>query len=235
MRILDIDLDFFQSDIHCFDTDKDTFLKDEGIKIWDKDKFLDFIETACGLSKEHKLPGRVMKHHVEAYLFWRELIESGKIEVPFEVTHIDAHSDLAFTPNTLYYSFLQSLDKERKEMFEQGIVFEQDNPYLDSGNYLLDAVISGWIDRITYIPHPKLEYLDVAGYIVKNIVPQKKFGFNFCKGIEEKNVILEMKDIYNYNMSQEEYDFVTVSLSPPYVKKEMEEYIEILKVYLNLI
>lgn len=234
MRILDIDLDFFQSGIHCFDTDKDTFLEDDSITIWDRDKFIDFIENACGLSKEYKLPGRLIKHHVEAYSFWRELVEAHKIEVPFEVTHIDAHSDLAFSPDVPYYKFLKSLDKESKEMFEKGMIFEQDNPYLDSGNYLLDAVISGWVNSIAYIYHPKLDYLDVADYIVENTVPQN-FKFIFCKGIEEKNVILEMKSISDFKINREEYDFVTVSLSPPYVKKEIEEYFEMLETYLNLI
>lgn len=208
------------------------FLKDGSITIWDRDKFIDFIENACGLSKEHKLPGRLMKHHVEAYSFWRELVEAQRIEVPFEVTHIDAHSDLAFTPNIPYYKFLKSLDEERKEMFEQGMIFEQDNLYLDSRNYLLDAVISGWVNSIAYIYHPKLD--DVTEYIVKNTVPQK-FKYIFCKGIEEKNVILEMKNISDFKMNREEYDFVTVSLSPPYVKKEMEEYFEMLETYLNMI
>ncbi len=235
MRILDIDLDFFQNDIHNNEIDNENFLENSDIKVWDEKEFISFLENSCGLEKNKKILGRLVKHHVEAYFFWKELIETGKIKLPFEVTHIDAHSDLGFSINLEYSEFLKSLDKERKDEFNNGINFDKYTEYLNSGNYLLDAVISKWINKILYVYHPKLEYLDVTTNVVENIVPHKTFKFNFCSGIKSENIILDVADMNTYKNVQESYDFITVSLSPPYVQEEMRRFFKIIEEYIEII
>ena len=73
MRILDIDMDFFQSEIHNNDTDSNSHLENENFKVWNEKIFIDFIENKCGLSKESKIKGRVFDHHVDTYWFAKEL------------------------------------------------------------------------------------------------------------------------------------------------------------------
>ena len=91
MRVLDIDMDFFKKDI-CYDKiDSDEFLQDDNIPIWESEKIQCFLEERCGLGNNHKIKGRIIKHHIEAYSFGEELIKEGKIITPIEVTHIDAH------------------------------------------------------------------------------------------------------------------------------------------------
>lgn len=45
MRILDIDMDFFQSEIHSNDTDSNSHLENENFKVWNEKIFIDFIEN----------------------------------------------------------------------------------------------------------------------------------------------------------------------------------------------
>lgn len=67
--------------------------------------------------------------------------------IPFEVTHIDAHSDLAYSPNITFYKFINSLDsQELQEELSKGIIFKGKEHLIDSGNYLLAAVIAGWVN-----------------------------------------------------------------------------------------
>lgn len=235
MRMLDIDMDFFQTGIHCWECDNDTFLKDDReIDVWEADKIVLFLEEQCGLDRREKIKGRIVKHHVEAYLFWGELINNNKVIVPFEVTHIDAHSDLAFSPNVEYYRFLKNLDRELSEELKLGTVFEERSELIDSGNYLLAAVINGWINKVNYVYHQDLDYLDVTEYIVENVIPRKKFRFNFCNQIKEKDIYLEVINPSDFQ-NREMFDYATIALSPPYVKKEMEKRLEIMKEYIEII
>jgi len=235
VKILDIDMDFFQTGIHCFGNDGETFLKDEGIDVWTDETIVRFLEEQCGLDKKNKIKGRIVKYHVEAYSFWSELVNAKKGIVPFEVTHIDAHSDLAFSPSIPFYRFINSLDNEEmQEQLKTGTIFDERGSLIDSGNYLLAAIIVGWVERVKYVYHPQLDYLDVFDYMVENLKPNKLFRFNFCDYIKKKNVYLEM--IYPTSFhSDERYDYITVALSPTFVKKEMEEKINIIKEYIEII
>ena len=53
----------------------------------------DFFENNLGLSKNNKIPGRVVVGHNESLFFWEELLEQGKLTDPFEVVHVDSHAD----------------------------------------------------------------------------------------------------------------------------------------------
>lgn len=235
MRMLDIDMDFFQTEIHNFDSDKDTFLNDDRIKVWPDEKIVKFLEEQCGLDKNNKIKGRIVKHHVEAFSFWQELVNIQKDITPFSVTHIDAHSDLAFSASTSYYKFLKSLDKDENQIkLRNGEIFDGQEHLIDSGNYLLDAIIMGWIKKVNYVFHPDLDYLDVFDYIVECVKSNKLFRFNFCDYIKNKNILLELIHPTNYR-SKVKYDYIAVALSPSFVKKEMVEKLEILKDYIEFI
>ena len=83
MRVLDIDMDFFQTDIIYDKMDSDGFLKGDNISIWEAGKIQYFLEERCGLDSNHKIKSKIIT----------------LIEVP----HIDAHSDLAHSPNVKHY------------------------------------------------------------------------------------------------------------------------------------
>lgn len=235
MRMLDIDMDFFQTGIHCWGKDDDCFLTDEEISVWSDEEIVCFLEKRCGLNRTNKIKGRIVKHHVEAYSFWNELVASEKGIVPFEVTHIDAHSDLAYSLSIPFDKFIKSLNnQEMQEQLCTGTIFEERESLIDSGNYLLAAIIVGWVNNVKYVFHPDLDYLDVFSHIVENIKPHKLFRFNFCDYIKKKNVYLELVSPTSFYF-QTKYDYVTIALSPPYVKKEMEGKLDIIKQYIDII
>jgi hypothetical protein len=235
MRMLDIDMDFFQTGIHCWEKDTDTFLADEKISVWEDKEIIYFLEKRCGLDKNNKIKGRLVKHHVEAYSFWGKLVNSNKDMVPFEVTHIDAHSDLAYSSNIPFYRFIKSLnDQETQKKLNEGTIFFERESLINSGNYLLASIIIGWVNNVKYVFHPDLDFLDVFEYIVENVEPNKLFRFNFCDYIKKKDVYLELVSSTSFYCDKR-FDYATIALSPPYVNKEMEDKLDIIKEYIDII
>lgn len=82
---------------------------------WSDEEIICFLEKRCGLSKTNKVKGRIVKHHVEAYSFWNDLVNSDGEIVPFEVTHIDAHSDLAYSMSIPFDKFMKSLNSQEMQ------------------------------------------------------------------------------------------------------------------------
>ena len=57
--------------------------------MWSEQRVRLFFESNLGLSKNHKIPGRIVVGHNEALHFWYELVSEHKLITPFEVIHID--------------------------------------------------------------------------------------------------------------------------------------------------
>ncbi|MFX1325502.1 MAG: hypothetical protein ACFE8N_11125, partial [Promethearchaeota archaeon] len=91
-RILDIDLDFFLNKIAEAREDGKR-LKKKHYYPWNKIALASFLENKCLLSKKNRIPGKIVTNHQKAFFFWRELFLNQKIKIPFELVHIDAHSD----------------------------------------------------------------------------------------------------------------------------------------------
>ena len=94
MKILDIDMDYFLEDVPHFIPEDCTDRISEDFKTWNKEKIIDFIENRLKLSKNNKIKGKIVQHHHEALYYWKNLIDSGLLKVPFEVIHVDSHADL---------------------------------------------------------------------------------------------------------------------------------------------
>ena len=234
MRVLDIDMDFFQSDIHFWGDDSSLHLIDDSFSVWEEERFIDFIENRCGLSLDKPLRGRIFNSHVETYWFCKELMDKGELCCPFHITHIDAHSDLAFSMSTQNYRFFKSFALENKQRFNDGTMFEvpENQAFIDSGSYLLAMALNRWLNKIEYVYHPDLDALDVADYIVKCTVPNQKFKFAF---FDDRTTIpnLSLETIYPTDyQSAEPFDFVCVAISPAYTVKEIEKLVTVIKRYI---
>lgn len=138
MRVLDIDLDFFVSDIAHFVSDNGKRLNDDYYKIWDEKSVRKFLEKKCGLSRSKPVKGRLIRHHDEAYYyFWRELISNNKLKVPFDIVHVDAHADLGLGDASWVYilsDLLRLPPEERINPKTTGL------DGLSYGNYLAFAI-----------------------------------------------------------------------------------------------
>lgn len=108
MRVLDLDMDYFMTEIANTPFSCKERLDEEyyGDSVWSSDKVRQFLENNLGLSKIHKIPGRIVNGHNEALFFWEELINSKKLSDPFDVVHVDSHADLGLGDAS--WSFLQS-------------------------------------------------------------------------------------------------------------------------------
>lgn len=93
MRVLDIDLDFFLADC-CPLAELGHRPSLPGHEPWEASAVRAFLENQCGLSRTAPKPGRIFETHDGALRFWEEQIAAGRLTAPFDVTHVDAHSDL---------------------------------------------------------------------------------------------------------------------------------------------
>lgn len=77
MKVLDLDMDYFMDcDIHIASDSSTERLSEEyyGHEVWSETRVKRFLEDNLGLSKEHKIPGRIVSGHNESLFFWQELI-----------------------------------------------------------------------------------------------------------------------------------------------------------------
>lgn len=91
--------------------------------------------------------------HDGALQFWQELIAAGQLSVPFEVAHIDAHSDLGIGrpgPGFVLNSVLPLSPAERADIKRY-----YEMKQLDEANYLLFALAFRWISRLENVRNPK--------------------------------------------------------------------------------
>ena len=120
MRVLDLDMDYFMTEIASTPFSCEERLDEEyyGDSVWTEEEVQQFLEQNLGLSKNHKIPGRIVTGHNEALIFWKELINSKMLSDPFGVVHVDSHADLGLGDAS--WSFLQSefltlpIDSRRK-------------------------------------------------------------------------------------------------------------------------
>ena len=235
MIVLDIDMDYFQNDIHTNDIDSDKYLLDSNIHVWSRPDFVNFLEKQCRLSKKRKIPGRVIKHHLEAFGYWDQLLKENKLYSPFKVIHVDAHSDLGYSMNVPFYQFLKSIEMKFMNTDLTYRIFEsnENKKHINSGNYLLCAVIDNMISEIDYVYHDKLDVLDATKDVVECVCPNKLFRFNFCQEILKKDVHLNLIRREQFNIT-DTVDYITVAISPPFVRKEINELLDIMKDYIEL-
>ncbi len=115
------------------------------------------------MSKNHRIPGRIVCGHNEALFFWEALISKGKLSDPFEVIHVDSHADLGLGDGS--GDFLQSMflslpiDTRRKI---RNYEFCDDIKGISIGDYLLWAIAYRLVSSVTYCANPngdKNDYL----------------------------------------------------------------------------
>lgn len=148
MRVLDIDLDFFLDDVPYFPSGER--LGDDYVP-WSEADVRRFLERQCGLSRERRVPGRYVSRHHEAFYFWRELVEGGRLSVPFDVVHVDSHADLGLGDAGYVYLMTELLHRPVGERAERAAASGK----MCEGNYLAFAAACRWLRQVDYVAHPK--------------------------------------------------------------------------------
>mgnify|MGYP000808729019 CR=1 FL=1 len=152
MRVLDIDLDFFLADC-CPLAELGERPSLPGHEPWEASAVRAFLENQCGLSRTAPKPGRIFETHDGALRFWEEQIAAGRLTAPFDVTHVDAHSDLGIGypgPNFVLFNVLSMPVQKR---LDYAAFYAQKK--LDEANYLLFALAMRRISSLDNVRNPR--------------------------------------------------------------------------------
>ncbi|MBQ2901033.1 MAG: UPF0489 family protein [Agathobacter sp.] len=171
MKVLDLDMDYFMTEIaHTpFSSEERLDEEDYGSSVWSVDKVRQFLERNLGLSKTHKIPGRIVSGHNQALFFWEELIESGKLREPFDVVHVDSHGDLGLgvpSGDFLQSMFLTLPIETRRKI--RNYEFNGRIEEISIGDYLLWAIAYRMISSVTYCANPNGDKNDYLWDTLKN-------------------------------------------------------------------
>lgn len=150
-RVLDLDLDFFLDEIETWKSSSGSRLPEADFQAWDEVQVRAFLEDRCGLSRDNPIPGCFITHHDEAFVWWRDLIIRGLLKPPFEVVHIDAHSDLGYGDDSVSYIMGQLLHRPVEERMHP----KTGPSGLHAGSYVSFAAACRWFQKVEYVLHPK--------------------------------------------------------------------------------
>lgn len=173
MKILDLDLDYFMTEVaHNIAETSTGRIEDEDYvnSVWLCDDVIKFFEDNLGLSKKKRIPGRIVSGHNESLFFWKELIMKGELSVPFEVVHIDSHADLGLgtdTPTFISRELLKWPVKERPNHSWHTNCFGRECAE-GIADYLLFAIAYRWINKLTYCGNPNVSSNDYDVHTLKN-------------------------------------------------------------------
>ena len=231
MRVLDLDMDFFLSD-PCPLASLGERPDESCAEVWSDEEVIRFLEEQCGLSRAHPVPGAIFDTHDKVLDFWAARLNEGKLSTPFEVVHVDTHSDLAFGPpgtNFVLNVVLSRMPEQRAAIDAYRKAVE-----LDEANYLLFALAFRWIDRLAYVRNPK-SHQDIPRHLLDG-----EGNIHLCSFIsrmmESRNgkepvIPFDVYDDYR-TFRQHGYDFVTMAQSPRYAPQSADRIIEIMRRYI---
>ena len=138
MKVLDLDMDFFLTDA-CPLAPLGERPPESCARPYGDEQVIAFLEEQCGLSRAHPVPGRIFDTHDKALDFWLAQMEAGKLQPPFDVVHVDTHSDLAFGPPGTDFVLKAVLTRNPRARATLGAYRE--GKKLDEANYLLLSLI----------------------------------------------------------------------------------------------
>lgn len=255
MRILDIDMDYFLVHPVAFIPDSSTQrVEDEDCIPWNKNDVIDFLDNNLGL-KGKKIKGKIITNHNEALYYWRDLINNGELETPFEVVHVDSHGDLGLG----YPSWTFIFDTLLGRLVEERIDIEHYYKYFDVyykpkiGDYLLYVIAFRWLSKLTYVSNPKCDGDDYVWMILKDwIEPNNKIQLPHNPNIPVINTYTqEEKDKYLSSAIFEpevdfeiirtiegvsydgDFDYLTFCISPNYTPASADFIFDIIKNYIK--
>ncbi|HTW98997.1 MAG TPA: UPF0489 family protein [Acidimicrobiales bacterium] len=143
-RVLDVDLDFFGYEV-AYWPDVTVRPEPEEFPVWSQEDALDFLSEQCQLGAP--LPGFLTENHGELFALWRAAVDEGVLEVPFHVTHVDAHADLGLGDNGYEYLMSEVLALPPAARSE----LRTDSRGLGDGNYLAFAIACRWVGSLEYV------------------------------------------------------------------------------------
>jgi len=231
MRVLDLDMDFFLS-APCPLAKYGERPDESCAEVYSDEEVVRFLEEQCGLSREHPVPGAIFDTHDKALDFWKARLTDGSLTAPFEVAHVDTHSDLAFGPPGPDY--VMNVVLSRPTEIRERIHMYREAHEMDEANYLLFALSFRWISRLTYVRNPK-SYQDVPAQLLneEGNIQLRSFVSRLFEGKNGLEPVTPFEVYGDYRRFQgKRYDFVTMAQSPRYAPRSADRIMQILRQYL---
>ena len=231
MKVLDLDMDFFLTDA-CPLAAMGERPDERCARSYADGEVIRFLEEQCGLSRERPVPGAIFDTHDKALDFWQARLRAGELTAPFEVVHVDTHSDLAFGPPGTDFVLKAVLtrppaSRATLEGYRHGVK-------LDEANYLLFALAFRWVSRLTYVRNPRsrrdvpAHLLDAQGNIrLTSDIARLMEGIN---GPEPVIPFVQVEDYHAFADSG--FDFVTLAQSPRYAPASADRIMELVRPYM---
>jgi len=246
VKILDIDLDFFLSGIATRQAPRGRRLR-ESHSPWFESDVREFLERQCGLTRTQPLPGGLVEEHDGVFRKWRTLITASRLDIPFDVVHVDAHADLGMGDGSWHYISTALLHLNARDRINP---IEGGPNGLNQGNFLLFAIACRWIRELTYVYHPDCKIgaglRDIPRTAMKNydadgpIIQLKQLSSQLSLGIrpEDGDVIglepevplhpVAGKDF----MATAKFDFMFLTRSPRYTPDVADALIPVIMSYI---
>jgi hypothetical protein len=234
MLFLDLDLDFFLNE-NPYCSGHDGGRLGSEYKPWSASKVRHFLEDRCGLSPGSPVQGRTIESHDGVLDFWRMLIESGRLKIPFGVIHIDAHPDLSIGGGLHLTSEFLHFDSKR------GLAMLK-SMQVHSGNYLTFAIAYGWVGYVIWVP------------LLKHLKDLPQWSGNaradLIKPGERKGESPAIRDLPTTKMGRgayfkilpwrklrtsETFDYIALSRSPNFTPPESDGLITVIEGYMKQI
>lgn len=231
MRVLDLDMDFFLTDA-CPLAPKGERPPESCAAPYEDAEVIRFLEEQCGLSREKPVPGAIFDTHDKALDFWLARMSEGRLNAPFEVVHVDTHSDLAFGPPGP--DFVLKAVLTRPPAGRAALKAYRQGKKLDEANYLLFALAFRWISKLTYVRNPR-SHADIPQRLWDedgNIWLRSDVSA-LMEAVNGREPVIPF-DVYDdYRaFSQRGYDFVTMAQSPRYAPQTADRIMELLRPYI---
>lgn len=232
MRVLDLDMDFFLT-APCPLAAPGERPDEACAQPYADAQVVRFLETQCGLDRARPVPGAIFETHDRALDFWAARIAQGTLSTPFEVVHVDAHSDLAFGPPGA--DFVLKAVLTRRPEARAAIDAYRAGRKLDEANYLLFALAFRWISRLTYVRNPR-SHQDVPPRLlnVSGDIHLRSDVSALMEAVNGREPVVPFAAIDDYRaFAQGGYDFVTLAQSPRYAPRSADRIMDIVRAYIR--
>jgi len=231
VKVLDLDMDFFLTDA-CPLAPLHERPDESCAAPYADEEVVRFLEEQCGLSRAHPLPGAIFDTHDKALDFWLSRMRAGELNAPFEVAHVDTHSDLAFGPPGP--DFVLKAVLTRKPETRAALDAYRHGVKLDEANYLLFALAFRWISSLTYVRNPR-SWRDVPPCLMEDAghIRLTSDIAALMEGVNGREPAIPFEQVDDYHaFSQTGFDFVTLAQSPRYAPSSADRIIALVRSYI---
>lgn len=248
MHVLDIDLDFFLNAV-AYNSYESRRLPSQIYKPWSVSRVRHFLERRCGLSTAKPLEGKIVYNHDKAFDFWQQLLETNKLIAPFDVTHIDGHSDLGLGDSEYPYLLSELLHYEPNERH-----YNIDRKRVKQGNYLAFAIACRWIKSIQWVRHLEsgddlfhayfksfskrtgiIQLRSVNKQLMDNCLSSAtQITFDNPPGMSFEPEVKYYIRVWKRYKSTCKFDYIVLSKSPDYTPVESDQLVPVISEYMKI-